>query len=86
MLIRTVVAIPLLVFFSILSWVGWTFIDPFAAAVESHGTDTLGMLDAVYLLISLSFRFVIPGLAVVVIGWWIFGAIRVDARFRRTRR
>lgn len=86
MLVRTIVAVPLLVFFTLVSWLGWTFLDPFAAAIDNATTDPLGMVDAVYLLMSLSFRFVIPGLAVVVIGWWLFGAIRTDARFRTRRR
>jgi hypothetical protein len=84
-LIRTVVALPLLVFFSITAWFGWVFLDPMVAAFDDAATGGYGMMEAIYLLISIGFRFVFPGLAVVVVGWWVFGTIRVDARFDQRR-
>jgi len=84
-IIRTVVAIPLLVFFSLTSWLGWVLLDPLAGEIEATASSQFGF-DAVFLLIGIAFRFVFPALAVVVIAWWIFGTIRTDARFRRTPR
>jgi len=84
-LIRTVVAIPLLVFFTLTSWLGWVLLDPLAGEFESQASTTFGF-DAVFLLIGIAFRFVFPALAVVVVAWWIFGTIRSDARFRRAPR
>jgi len=84
-LIRTVVAIPLLVFFTLTSWLGWVLLDPLAGEFESQASTGFGF-DAVFLLIGIAFRFVFPALAVVVIAWWIFGTIRSDARFRRAPR
>jgi len=84
-LIRTVVAIPLLVFFTLMSWLGWVLLDPLAGELEAVASTGFGF-DEVFLLISIAFRFIMPGLAVVVIAWWIFGTIRTDARFREVRR
>lgn len=82
MLIRSVVAVPILVFFSLMSWLGWVIIDPIAAeTLNATGGST--MAGNALLLVSLVFRFIFPALAVIVVGWWIFGEIRTDARFRR---
>lgn len=81
MIIRTVVAIPLLVFFTLMSWFGWQFLDPLATEMADAGSAQYGMFDAVWLLVSLVFQYAFPMLAVVVVGWWIFGAIRTDAHF-----
>jgi hypothetical protein len=83
-IIRTVVAIPLLVFFSLTSWLGWTLLDPLAGEIEAAASTGFGF-DPLFLLIGIAFRFVFPAFAVVTIAWWIFGTIRSDARFSRGR-
>lgn len=82
-IVRTVVALPLLVFFSLTAWLGWTLVDPFLAEIAAEASDSLGIMDPVLMLISLVFRFAFPGLALAVIFWWVFGAIRVDSHHQQ---
>ena len=79
LLARTVVSIPLLVFFTMMSWISWTLIDPIAAETILDDSNATTFAEPVLLVISLVFRFAFPGLALVVVIWWVFGAIHTDS-------
>ena len=84
-IIRSVVAIPLLVFLTLISWMGWVFLDPFIAEILAQSEDGPGFAEPALMAMSLGFRFVLPGMAVAIIGWWIFGAIHIDQRQHHRR-
>ncbi|AXR80711.1 hypothetical protein [Natrarchaeobaculum sulfurireducens] len=82
-LIRTVVALPLLVFLSIVGWMLFIVLDPIMAEVlASEAADNVGFLDPVTTVVRLGVRFVLPGIALAIAVWWIFGAIRTDTHHR----
>jgi uncharacterized membrane protein len=78
MLIRSIVAIPLLLILALVAWLLGALIDPFAAAVLAEVDNGFG--EAGETAIRIGIRYTLPGLGVAVIAWWIFGTLVQDER------
>ena len=86
-LIRTVVALPLLMFLVIVGWMSVLVVDPIAAVVlDNDAVHSVGFAEPIITMISLGLRFVLPGIGLAVIVWWVFGTIRTDQRQTTVRR
>lgn len=83
MIVRTVVAIPFIVFLSLTAWFGWVLLDPLMASMLDVSDAPSAWNDGMFRMVQIGFLFVLPGLGVVILAWWVFGSIREDARFER---
>lgn len=84
-LIRAIVAIPLLLLLVIMAWITGIVIGPFAGAVFDVAGGT-AFIGPVTLVVQVGVRFVLAGLGLAVAVWWIFGSLRQDRHHAVHRR
>jgi len=79
-LIRSIVAIPLLALLAIVSWMLGAVVDPLAAEILAVPAVERTFGPAAAKSIRAGVRYVLPGLGLIVAGWWVFGEIARDER------
>jgi len=83
-LLRSLVAIPLLFLLVIVTWVTGQVIPPIAEEVLAvEAVSVVGFDVGAETLLTVGLAYV-PGLfGLVIVGWWIFGALQTDYRGTR---
>jgi len=84
LIVRTVLGIVFLFIVAVVAFMGWVLVDPFLAVVMEESPAAAPLTEGM-LVVRVAFLLALPGIALAVIFWVIFGSIATDthARYRR---